>query len=308
MDTEEKLKKLVTVQPPPLTPPTRGGGKTVPPSRWGRPGGGAELLQKLKDIVKDLESVVVAFSGGVDSSLVAKVCYDVLGDKALAVTARSETYPAYEYEEAQNIAKEIGIRHMTIDTSELGIKGFAENPPNRCYFCKSELFGKLKELAKEKGYKNVADGANLDDTGEYRPGLDAAKELEVRSPLKESGLRKADIREISKYLKLPNWNKPSYACMSSRFPYGQSITEEKLTIVAAAENYLRSIGLKQFRVRHHDTIARIEVLPEDIPLLLQDGKRTEIVRKFKEIGYKYITLDMEGYRSGSMNEVLNKKG
>ena len=267
-----------------------------------------EKLRKLRDNIKALESVVVAFSGGVDSSLVAKVCYDVLGDKALAITARSETYPAYEYEEAQNIAKEIGIRHMTIDTSELGIKGFAENPPNRCYFCKSELFGKLKELAKEKGYKNVADGANLDDTGEYRPGLDAAKELEVRSPLKESGLRKADIREISKYLKLPNWNKPSYACMSSRFPYGQSITEEKLTIVAAAENYLRSIGLKQFRVRHHDTIARIEVLPEDIPLLLQDGKRTEIVRKFKEIGYKYITLDMEGYRSGSMNEVLNKKG
>jgi len=241
-----------------------------------------EKLIKLTNIVKDLESVVVAFSGGVDSSLVAKVCYDVLGDKALAVTARSETYPPYEYEEAMKIAKEIGISHMTIDTSELGIKGFAENPPNRCYFCKSDL----------------------DDAGEYRPGLDAAKELEVRSPLKESGLRKADIREISKHLKLSNWDKPSYACMSSRFPYGQSITEEKLTIVAAAENYLRSIGLKQFRVRHHDTIARIEVLPEDISLLLQDGKRNELVRKFKEIGYKYVTIDMEGYRSGSMNEVL----
>ena len=271
-----------------------------------------EKLIKLTNIVKDLESVVVAFSGGVDSSLVAKVCYDVLGDKALAVTARSETYPPYEYEEAMKIAKEIGISHMTIDTSELGIKGFAENPPNRCYFCKSELFGKLTEIAHEKGYKNVADGANLDDAGEYRPGLDAAKELEVRSPLKESGLRKVDIREISKHLKLSNWDKPSYACMSSRFPYGQSITEEKLTIVAAAENYLRSIGLKQFRVRHHDTIARIEVLPEDITLLLQDGKRTEIVKKFKEIGYKYVTIDLEGYRSGSMNEVLvsqnNKKG
>ena len=266
-----------------------------------------EKLQILKENIKKLESVVVAFSGGVDSSLVAKVCYDVLGNKALAITARSETYPAHEYEEAQRIAQEIGIPHMTIHTSELGIKGFAENPPNRCYFCKSELFGKLQEIAKEKGVKNVADGANLDDVNEYRPGLDAARELEVRSPLRESGLRKADIREISKYLNLSNWDKPSYACMSSRFPYGQSITEEKLTIVAAAEDYMRGIGMKQFRVRHHDTIARIEVLPDDIPLLLQDDKRTEIVKKFKEIGYKYVTLDMEGYRSGSMNEVLTDK-
>lgn len=263
-----------------------------------------EKLERLKDNIKTLESVVVAFSGGVDSSLVAKVCHDVLGDQALAVTARSETYPAYEYEEAREIAKEIGIRHITIDTSELNIEGFANNPPNRCYFCKSELFSKLKEIAREKGYKNVADGANLDDTGEYRPGLDAAKELEVRSPLKECGLRKPDIRKISKYLKLSNWDKPPYACMSSRFPYGNSITEEKLAIVAAAENYLRSIGLRQFRVRHHDTIARIEVLPEDIPRLLDEGKRKELVGKFKEIGYKYITIDMEGYRSGSMNEVL----
>ena len=267
-----------------------------------------EKLRKLRDNIKAIKSVVVAFSGGVDSSLVAKVCYDVLGDKAIAVTARSETYPAYEYEEAKKIAKEIGILHMTIDTSELGIKGFADNPPNRCYFCKSELFGKLKEIARAKGYKNVADGANYDDTNEYRPGSDAAKELEVRSPLKESGLRKADIREISKFLGLSNWDKPSYACMSSRFPYGESITEEKLAIVSEAEKYLRGIGLKQFRVRHHDTIARIEVLPKDIPMLLQNGRRTELVKKFKEIGYKYITIDMEGYRSGSMNEVLQAVG
>lgn len=265
-----------------------------------------EKLNKLIDNVKALESVVVAFSGGVDSTLVAKVCYDVLGNNAVAVTARSETYPVYEYEEARKIAKEIGIPHMTIDTSELGIKGFADNPPNRCYFCKSELFGKLKKIAKERGYKNVADGANLDDASEYRPGIEAAKELDVRSPLKESSLKKEDIREILKYLKLSNWNKPSYACMSSRFPYGETITGQKLTLVAAAEDYLRGIGLKQFRVRHHDTIARIEVLPEDIPALLQNGKCKEIVKKFKEIGYKYVTIDMEGYRSGSMNEVLTK--
>lgn len=172
--------------------------------------------------------------------------------------------------------------------------------------------GNSKKSPGKRGIKNVADGANLDDAGEYRPGLDAAKELDVRSPLKESGLRKSDIREISKYLKLSNWDKPPYACMSSRFPYGNSITEEKLAIVASAENYLRSIGLKQFRVRHHDTIARIEVPSEDIPTLLRNGRRKDLVKKFKEIGYKYVTLDMEGYRSGSMNEVLsqqnNKKG
>ena len=263
-----------------------------------------EKLKKLKDFVKSLESVVVAFSGGVDSSLVAKVCFDVLGNKALAVTARSETYPPHEYEEARKIAEEIGINHLTIDTSELGIEGFSQNPPNRCYFCKSELFSKLKGIAIERGFKNVADGANLDDAGEYRPGLDAARELEVRSPLKECGLRKTDIREVSKYLKLSNWDKPSYACMSSRFPYGQSITEEKLVIVSAAEDYLRGLGLKQFRVRHHDTIARIEALPQDFAFLLQNDRRVELIKKFKEIGYKYVTIDIEGYRSGSMNEVL----
>ena len=263
-----------------------------------------EKLNKLKNYIKTLESVVVAFSGGVDSSLVAKVCYAVLGDKTLAITARSETYPSYEYEDAQKIAREIGVPHMTIDTSELGIDGFSQNPPNRCYYCKSELFGKLKDIAMQKGYENVADGTNLDDVSEYRPGQEAAKEIGVRSPLKECGLRKADIREISKHLNLSNWDKPSYACMSSRFPYGESITEGKLILVAAAEKYLRSIGLKQFRVRHHDTIARIEVLPEDIPTLLQNDRRIELVKKFKEIGYKYVTIDMEGYRSGSMNEVL----
>ncbi len=261
-------------------------------------------LSRLKEIISKLESVVVAFSGGVDSTLVSKVCYDVLKDKSMAVTARSETYPDFEYKESQKLAKEIGIKHLVIDTSELSIEGFANNPPERCYFCKTELFGKLKDIAKENSFLNVADGANLDDTQEFRPGLQASKELNVRSPLKESGMTKNDIREVSKMLNLPNWNKPAYACMSSRFPYGQSITEEKLSMVSEAEKYLRGLGLIQFRVRHHETIARIEVLPEDIHLLTNSPAREELTEKFKEIGFTYVTLDLEGYRSGSMNEVL----
>ena len=265
-----------------------------------------EKLSKLKAIVSKLESVVVAFSGGVDSTLVTKVCYDALKDNSMAVTARSETYPDFEFKEAQKLAKEIGIKHLVIDTSELAIEGFANNPPERCYFCKTELFGKLKEIAKQQGFLNVADGANLDDTQEFRPGLQASKELNVRSPLKEAGLAKKDIREVSKMLNLPNWNKPAYACLSSRFPYGQSITEEKLSMVSEAEKHLRGLGLVQFRVRHHETIARIEVLPEDIHILTNSPAREELTAKFKEVGFTYVTLDLAGYRSGSMNEVLSK--
>ena len=263
-------------------------------------------LSKLREIIAKLDSVVVAFSGGVDSTLVTKVCYDVLKDNAMAVTARSETYPDLEFKEAQKLAKEIGIKHLVIDTSELAIEGFANNPPERCYFCKTELFGKLKDIAREQGFLNVADGANLDDTKEFRPGLQASKELNVRSPLKEAGLAKGDIREVSKMLNLPNWNKPAYACLSSRFPYGQSITEKKLSMVSEAEKYLRGLGLIQFRVRHHETIARIEVLPEDIQILTTTPVREELTAKFKEIGFTYVTMDLAGYRSGSMNEVLSQ--
>jgi uncharacterized protein len=264
-----------------------------------------EKLLKLRGIVKDLESVVVAFSGGVDSTLVTKVCYDILKDKSMAVTARSETYPDFEFEEAKKLAKEIGIKHLVLNTSELAIEGFASNPPNRCYFCKTELFEKLKDIAKQHRFLHVADGANLDDMEDYRPGLEASKELGVKSPLKEAGMTKKDVREASKMLNLPNWNKPAYACMSSRFPYGQSITEEKLKMVSEAEKYLRGLGLEQFRVRHHETIARIEVLPEDIHILTHSPTRDELLGKFKKIGFTYVTLDLEGYRSGSMNEVLS---
>jgi uncharacterized protein len=265
-----------------------------------------EKLSKLKAVISELESVVVAFSGGVDSTLVAKVCYDILKDKSMAVTARSETYPDFEFKESQKLAGEIGIKHLVIDTSELAIEGFANNPPERCYFCKTELFGKLKDIAEEQGFLNVADGANLDDTKEFRPGLQASRELNVRSPLKEAGLAKQDIREVSKFLNLPNWDKPAYACLSSRFPYGQSITEEKLSMVSEAEKYLRDLGLIQFRVRHHETIARIEVLPEDIHILTNSPVREELFAKFKKIGFTYVTLDLEGYRSGSMNEILSE--
>ena len=265
-----------------------------------------EKLSKLKVIVSKLESVVVAFSGGVDSTLVAKVCYDTLKDNSMAVTARSETYPDFEFKESQELAREIGIKHMVVDTSELAIEGFANNPPERCYFCKTELFGKLKEIAKEHGFLNVADGANLDDTQEFRPGLKASKELNIRSPLKEAGLAKEDIRKVSKLLNLPNWNKPAYACLSSRFPYGQSITEEKISMVSKAEKYLRDLGLIQFRVRHHETIARIEVLPEDIHTLTNSPAKEDLTARFKEIGFTYVTLDLTGYRSGSMNEVLSE--
>jgi len=261
-------------------------------------------LDGLKSLVKGLESVVVAFSGGVDSTLLAKVCSDVLGEKAIAVTAVSETYPEFELNEAKRVAKEIGIGHKILRTNELSVENFAKNPANRCYFCKTELFSKLRDVAKEVDFKNIADGSNLDDTGDFRPGLKAAMELGSRGPLREAGLTKKDVREMSKFLGLSTWDKPAFACLSSRIPYGQKITVDKLDMVIKAEDFLREAGFKSFRVRHHDTIARIEVPLIDIARVMDSDVRSAVVKKLKSIGFTYVTIDLEGLRSGSMNEVL----
>jgi uncharacterized protein len=265
-----------------------------------------EKYENLKKYIKQLGSAVIAFSGGVDSTFLAKVCKDVLNDSCLAVTATSSTYPEREFKEALELAKEIGIRHKIIKSEELEIEGFSKNPIDRCYYCKSELFSKLKKVADDEGIEYVLDGTNADDTGDFRPGRRAAKELGVKSPLLECGFTKDDIREMSKRLGLPTWNKPAYACLSSRFPYGQEITSEKLSMVEKSEEYLLNLGFVGFRVRHHGDIARIELNPDQINMMMDENIRKKVVSKLKEIGFKYVSLDLEGYRTGSMNEAISE--
>lgn len=263
-----------------------------------------EKYEKLKKYIEELGSAVIAFSGGVDSTFLLKICYDVLKDKAIAVTATSSTYPEREFREAIKLAKEIGIRHKIIRSEELEIEGFAKNPVNRCYYCKSELFSKLIKVAEEEGMKYVLDGTNADDTGDFRPGRRAAKELGVKSPLLECGFTKDDIRKMSKELGLPTWNKPAYACLSSRFPYGEEITSDKLSMVEKAEDYLLKLGFVGFRVRHHGDIARIELRQDQINMMMDENMRKDVIKKFKGVGFKYVSLDLEGYRTGSMNEAV----
>ncbi len=267
----------------------------------------AVKLKTLKDTFKSMKGVVVAFSGGVDSTLLLKTACEVLGDKVLAVTGDSETYPSQELTVAKQVAAQLGVKHMVIETEELANENFANNPHNRCYYCKTELFGKLVDIAGQAGYEYVVDGANFDDISDYRPGMVAGAELGVRSPLKEAGLTKADIRTLAQAMGLPNWNKPSFACLSSRFPYGHRITGEKLTQVDKAENYLRNLGFNQLRVRHHENIARIEVLPEDFVLILDPAVLQPLTGYMKSLGFVYVTLDLAGFRSGSMNEVLGEE-
>ena len=263
-----------------------------------------DKLNKLKEILKGLESVLVAFSGGVDSTFLLKVAVDTLGrENVLAVTATSESYPKRELDEAIELAKIIGAKHILIESGEVDIPEFQHNPKNRCYYCKHELFSMLKETADQNGIKHVLDGTNFNDvTGDHRPGKLAAEQLGIRSPLFEAGMTKDEIRYLSKMLGLPTWEKPEFACLSSRFPYGTAITREKLGMVDKAEDFLKELGFKQLRVRHHDDIARIEVEEKDLKKFLENGIKDKVIKKFKEIGYKYVTIDLQGYRRGSMNE------
>lgn len=259
----------------------------------------------LQTIIREMGSMVIGYSGGVDSTLLLKVAHDTIGSKVLAVIGQSETYPSREFEEARSLAHEIGARFEVVTTEETDVLKFRENPPNRCYFCKTELFGKVREIAQRENFEWIADGSNVDDRGDFRPGMAANTEKNVRSPLLEAHMTKEDIRHLSKYLHLRTWDKQSFACLSSRFPYGQSIDKKKLSKIDRAENILRDNGFTFFRARHHDDrTVRIEVGPQEIKRFADDAFREKIVSAMKDTGFTYITLDLFGFRSGSMNEVL----
>jgi uncharacterized protein len=253
--------------------------------------------------MKSLESCVVAFSGGVDSALLLKAGVMALGDRAIAATGLSETYAPEEMDDARSVAAEIGAVHVMVRTMELTDPRYANNSHQRCFFCKTELYSQLQAYAKQHGYASVVDGTNADDLGDFRPGIRAANQLGVRSPLQEAGLTKQDIRDLSHWLALPTWDKPAAACLSSRFAYGDPITVEKLSQVAKAESHLRRLGYRGFRVRHHDEVARIEMPVDQLAGALAD--RDEIVAGVKAAGYRFVTIDLEGYQSGRMNEGLN---
>jgi uncharacterized protein len=266
-----------------------------------------EKYRTLREAIRSLGSVVIGYSGGVDSTLLLKVAVGELGERALAVIGTSATFPSREYEEAVRIALTIGARYEEVATEETDNLKFLENPPDRCYFCKTELFSKLNGIARERGIPWIADGTITDDIGDFRPGMRAKKEQNVRSPLLEAGLSKNDVRAISRELGLPTWEKGSFACLSSRFPYGFPITKESLARVDAAESLLRDLKFRYFRVRHHDdTTARIEVGAEELQRFADPSLRDAILKRLKELGFTYVTLDLQGYRTGSMNEVLGE--
>lgn len=264
-----------------------------------------EKYERLKALIAGYGSIAVAYSGGVDSTFLLYTAHEVLGDQAIAVTAAPVFIPLRELEEARTFCREQGIRHIVIPAENLSIDGVRHNPPDRCYHCKKEIFGKIITAAVEESIAVVAEGSNVDDTGDYRPGMRAIQELRVRSPLLEVRLTKQDIRDLSKELGLSTWDKPSFACLASRFAYGEAITDEKLRMVDRAEQLLLELGFRQFRVRIHGDLARIELLPTELLRAAEEETRKYIVSKLKEYGFCYITLDLAGYRTGSMNEGLS---